>query len=30
MYKKVNESVAVFLVLYVNDILSIGNDVSVL
>ena len=30
MYKKVSESTDVFLVLYVDDILLIGNDVSVL
>ena len=30
MYKKVNGSVVVFLMLYVDDILLIGNDVSVL
>ena len=30
MYKKVSGSAVVFLVLYVNDILLIGNDVSVL
>ena len=28
MYKKVSESVFVFLVLYVDDILIIGNDFS--
>ena len=30
MYKNVSRSVVVFLVLYVDDILLIGNDVSVL
>ena len=30
MYKKVSGSVVVFLVLYVDDILLIGDDVSVL
>ena len=30
MYKKVSGSDVVFLVLYVDDILLIGNDVSVL
>ena len=30
MYKKVSESAVVFLMLYVNNILLIGNDVSVL
>ena len=30
MYKKCNGSVVVFLVLYVDDILLIGNDVGVL
>ena len=30
MYKKVRENVVVFLVLYVDDILLIGNNISVL
>ena len=30
MYKKVNGSAVVFLVLYVEDILLIGNNISVL
>ena len=30
MYKKVNRSIVVFLVLYVNDILLIGNNKPVL
>ena len=30
MYKKFDGSVVVFLVLYVDDILSIGNDAGVL
>ena len=30
MYKKCNKNVVVFLVLYVDDILLIGNDVGVL
>ena len=30
MYKKISGSVVVFLVLYVDDILLIGNDVSIL
>ena len=30
MYKKVSGSVVVFLVLYVDDILLIGNDILVL
>ena len=30
MYKKVSESAFVFLVLYMDDILLIGNDVSTL
>ena len=29
MYKKASESVVVFLVLYVDDILLIGNNVSI-
>ena len=28
MYKKVSRSVVMFLVLYVDDILIIGNDIS--
>ena len=30
MYKKVGESAVVFLMLYVDDILLIGNNISVL
>ena len=30
MYKKMQESMVVFLVLYVDDILFIGNDVGLL
>ena len=30
VYKKVNGSAVVFLVLYVDDILLMGNDVSIL
>ena len=30
MYKKISENIVTFLVLYVDDILLIGNDISML
>ena len=30
MYKKINGSVAIFLILYIDDILLIENDISML